>query len=59
MTAQDAIRPLPRERASGIAHAFLVPDRFFVRNDYYYARTTVGREFFSPVTCAVVESSRR
>lgn len=28
------------------------------RINYYYARTTVGRDFCSPVTCAVLEAAQ-
>lgn len=57
MHAHDATRPLPRDRASGIAHAFLVPDRFFVRNDYYYARTKLRTDPLYPSVCEALRET--
>ena len=51
MPVHDATRPLPRDRASGIAHAFLPPGRWFVRRDYYYARTKLRTDPLYPSVC--------
>lgn len=58
MHARDATRPLPRDRASGIAHAFLSPGHWFVRHDYYYAQTKLRTDPLYPSVCDALRDTR-
>ena len=50
------VRPLPPQRANDIARAFL--PRWYVRYDYYYARTKLGTDPLYPGVCDVLRGTR-
>ncbi|MDI9237792.1 methyltransferase domain-containing protein [Lysobacter sp. LF1] len=49
---------MPRDRAMGIARAYLVPDRWFVRHDYYYARAKLATDPLYPSVCEALRDTR-
>lgn len=58
MHAESRTRPFSSERASGIAHAFLEPERWYVRHDYYYARAKLGTDPLYPSVCDALRDTR-